>query len=178
MGVESFLGFDHLSTMNVATECPICWNVTADVQLKSCLHAVCSKCLIGQLKHDARCALCRLEFSGIIQILKEVDATHKIRVRADKKGKYGIGLKTDGSNVVVSYVVQGSNAHSSGIRTNDIVSAINGLPCFNTRCTLQILHGIQTSCFVALIEIKREDDAKASSYCTKYLSCLAPLHRR
>ena len=137
-------------------------------------------CTLKQVNHDARCALCRKEFSGTIQILKEpnnkTECTRKIRFSANKQGKYGLNLEKQGFSVVINSVSQNSSACHAGIRSGDIICTINGLPCLNTRCTLQILHGVYKSGSIVSMEIKRIETQ--SSHLPKCLSCLTPLCRR
>ena len=123
-------------------ECPICLESRHLAKLQPCGHMVCARCIHKQLKHDARCALCRQTMTGSVPHLAEfIDGrgTKNIRVYKDADERVGFCIQAENDIVVVSQVTPQSLAAAIGIAVNQELLAVNGLPCYTNHCTRQIL---------------------------------------
>ena len=123
-------------------ECPICLEALPLAKLQPCGHMACPRCIHKQLQHDARCSLCRQIMTGSTPQLMEFDTgrgAKNICFFKETDECAGFFIQAGDRVVIVSKVTAQSLADAVGIATDQELLAVNGLPCYTSGCTTQIL---------------------------------------
>ena len=120
-------------------ECAICFNeIVERCALTPCQHAYCRACVRRILRFDVRCPTCRVAIEGFRPPIP-VDATLVISVTLSPDRKYGITLANAPDGVLVKSVGRGSAAARVGLRKNDVILSINGVPSTTQKTALLLL---------------------------------------
>ena len=113
-------------------ECPICFHACRPVKL-ACGHKFCAACLRLQLVRDTRCAICRQGITGASPPLVSPFASNRrVWIPSGEHAKLEFeefGVRCTPEGTVISGIHAGSFAHRVGLRSGDVVVAVNGVPC-------------------------------------------------
>lgn len=122
------------------SECPICFEDFPTTRLAPCEHSVCCRCLHRLLRRSALCPLCRGTIHGCTPAIVVHDERSTVRrcqlTRCDSDEPLGITLTPLDDAVQLKKVDQRGFGAVMGLRSQDVVLAINGLPCYSIN-TLQ-----------------------------------------
>lgn len=112
-------------------ECPICFEERALVTLAECKHGFCAVCLRKQLRFDHRCALCRRCMTGCVPSLVYPHPTliNRFVSMWNVDVEAGIEVGWVGDTAIVRRVVHNAVAARRGVRVDDVLLSVNGLPC-------------------------------------------------
>jgi predicted metalloprotease with PDZ domain len=121
-------------------ECAVCLeNLQNPTQLQPCRHKFCTKCIRRMLQFDAKCPSCRVGIQGLNGDARIQRVTQTASIRLDATGKFGMALIGCDNEIRVKSVRRGSPAFRGGMRANDIVLAVNSVPCFTKNTTVQLM---------------------------------------
>ena len=133
-------------------ECPICFETIENSAVGSCQHHFCYKCLFKWIsKGGKNCPTCK-EFIYKIQLDREfdsinnnvsspiiLDSVKEIQIN-NWKSNPGVTIsnnKTGGLKIIK--INKNNQFYKSGIKLNDIIVSLNGVPCFDHSNSIKII---------------------------------------
>lgn len=121
--------------MYETAECPICLEELSMTRLEPCAHKVCFRCLHRLLRRSALCPICRGTLHGCTPSIVVHNESPTVRrcqlTRCDSDEPLGIALAPLDDGVQLKTVDPLGFGAAMGLRSRDVVLAINGLPCYS-----------------------------------------------
>ena len=138
-------------------ECAICMDTIRSASIGSCAHHYCQVCLLATCAAQAACPKCRVhikevrhdvEFDQLLCLLgvshtdplppNSVKLPRTVEVKLTGSCSLGLTLKRNrnGPGVRVARIVEGGQAHKSGLCVDDVIISIGGEPCLEHRAVI------------------------------------------
>ena len=126
-------------------ECCICFHeILKSATLKPCNHEFCGNCIQKALIYQMKCPICRqvpvYVNNDIFYDCPNDYELHNVPIKVQKN--MGINIKPTKNVLNISKL--GKKAYHSGLRINDIIVSINGLPCNTANSFQQITTSLKT----------------------------------
>lgn len=133
-------------------ECPICFELIENSAVGSCQHHFCYACLNKWIsKGGERCPTCK-EFIYKIQLDREFDSINnntdtpvildfakEIHIN-NWESHPGITISNNkNGGIKIIKINKNDQFYKSGIKLNDIIISMNGVPCFDHKRAIQII---------------------------------------
>ena len=157
-----------------AADCPICTEPICKAACGRCMHKFCYECLLTWCSNHNACPTCRtdLEFIALDPAFDAlVEEFGPSREAPSPKGeqphdgtqspahsgivvidyRHGsttgvrIGVKA-GPGVRVTGVQRSGLFHAAGLRPGDVIYELNGFPCNDIRCAIDVINSAQLGC--------------------------------
>lgn len=146
-------------------ECCICFKET-DYVFPGCRHSCCTECASRWLQRKTQCPVCRqIPYSMPIPLsAKEYVSDHRtsqvVRVAfSEKCTHWGVVLKTctrSGGGVQICNINPCDHAFKSGLKKNDVILELNGIPMHSHEIAVDVLHAAQRARFPMTFSIRRD----------------------
>ena len=112
-------------------ECVVCLEISPKVRLNPCNHEMCEECITTYMKKFATCPMCRETIHACDPVFKTSKKTRDVVLTKDAHQKLGLTIVNDTNGVLITHVEFGSVAMTYGLKKNDKILTLNGLPCLS-----------------------------------------------
>jgi hypothetical protein len=151
-------------------DCPICYNIIQCSAIGSCTHHFCYDCILQWCEFGGiNCPICQTQITQIsrdieFDTINGIAATspkkmhsmqNNVIVNFEKNDIAGITLENNystrgfsrrGPGVTISKINDKSRCYKNGLRKNDIIIAVNNIPCTDHSQTIKIIDCCVLAC--------------------------------
>ena len=119
-------------------ECAVCWHTEPTIQYHPCAHHICRACTMQNLRYRQRCPLCRTIIEYCDPTLVEGGGSHTRALSITGQPNKMLGITFRCADDAVQVHRARGTAKRLGMRKGDVLHSINGMPCYNTECVLEL----------------------------------------